>query len=202
MPRKTFYLVILALSVLPALPFTASAQEHDHGSQAVKTEKSVKPSAAYPVPEAFKTQMDSVLTAYFAVQSALSRDALAETGKESGAILTALKKVDMHLLQGKAHARWMEQAAIIEKSAKAIMLSGDLKTAREAFHRLSNALILTAHEFNISGPRPVYVLHCPMAFNNKGADWLQYTKETANPYFGKSMLSCGQVTETLSPKER
>ncbi|MBN2863319.1 MAG: DUF3347 domain-containing protein [Bacteroidales bacterium] len=28
----------------------------------------------------------------------------------------------------------------------------------------------------------------------KGADWLSLEKEIRNPYFGKSMLSCGEVT--------
>jgi Cu(I)/Ag(I) efflux system membrane fusion protein len=40
----------------------------------------------------------------------------------------------------------------------------------------------------------LYVQHCPMADNNKGADWLSTEKEIRNPYFGESMLTCGEVT--------
>ena len=36
-----------------------------------------------------------------------------------------------------------------------------------------------------------------MAFDNKGAGWLQSDKDVLNPYFGASMLRCGSVTETL-----
>jgi Cu(I)/Ag(I) efflux system membrane fusion protein len=43
--------------------------------------------------------------------------------------------------------------------------------------------------------KPVYVQHCPMADNNKGADWLSLEKEIRNPYFGSSMLTCGEVTK-------
>jgi Cu(I)/Ag(I) efflux system membrane fusion protein len=43
----------------------------------------------------------------------------------------------------------------------------------------------------------IYVQHCPMADNNKGADWLSTEKEIRNPYFGSSMLTCGEVTSEL-----
>jgi Cu(I)/Ag(I) efflux system membrane fusion protein len=39
-----------------------------------------------------------------------------------------------------------------------------------------------------------------MADSNKGADWLNLEKEISNPYFGKSMINCGEVTgETSAP---
>ena len=44
---------------------------------------------------------------------------------------------------------------------------------------------------------PLYIQHCPMADENKGADWLSMEKEILNPYFGKSMLTCGEVTGTI-----
>jgi Cu(I)/Ag(I) efflux system membrane fusion protein len=44
---------------------------------------------------------------------------------------------------------------------------------------------------------PVFELYCPMAFNNKGAAWLQPDKEIRNPYFGAQMLSCGEVRRQL-----
>ena len=37
-----------------------------------------------------------------------------------------------------------------------------------------------------------------MAFDNRGAIWLQDTKDLWNPYFGASMPKCGEVTEILS----
>jgi Cu(I)/Ag(I) efflux system membrane fusion protein len=42
----------------------------------------------------------------------------------------------------------------------------------------------------------VYKEYCPMAFDNKGAYWLSESEEIRNPYFGKSMLTCGEVTTT------
>jgi Cu(I)/Ag(I) efflux system membrane fusion protein len=45
-------------------------------------------------------------------------------------------------------------------------------------------------------------IHCPMAFNNKGADWLQADNEIRNLYFGASMLKCGEVTEEINAQTK
>ena len=43
----------------------------------------------------------------------------------------------------------------------------------------------------------VYQEYCPMAFNEKGAHWLSDDSDIKNPYFGKKMLECGEVTDVL-----
>jgi len=41
-----------------------------------------------------------------------------------------------------------------------------------------------------------------MAFNNKGADWLQIDEDIRNPYFGASMYKCGQVIDVIGTKPK
>ncbi len=43
----------------------------------------------------------------------------------------------------------------------------------------------------------IYHEFCPMAFNEKGAYWLSSESEILNPYFGKKMLECGEVTDSM-----
>ncbi len=43
----------------------------------------------------------------------------------------------------------------------------------------------------------IYLQHCPMAFNNKGADWLSNVAEIENPYLPKQMLDCGEVKDSV-----
>ena len=43
----------------------------------------------------------------------------------------------------------------------------------------------------------IYIQHCPMADNNKGADWLSLNKAIKNPYFGDKMLHCGSVIKVV-----
>jgi Cu(I)/Ag(I) efflux system membrane fusion protein len=36
-----------------------------------------------------------------------------------------------------------------------------------------------------------------MADNSKGADWLSTDENIKNPYYGASMLTCGEVIEEI-----
>ena len=64
------------------------------------------------------------------------------------------------------------------------------------FETVSNAMynMLKTVELKNAG---VYRQYCPMAFNDKGAYWLSNEAEIKNPYFGKKMLECGEVTDSL-----
>jgi Cu(I)/Ag(I) efflux system membrane fusion protein len=37
-----------------------------------------------------------------------------------------------------------------------------------------------------------------MAFNNRGADWLQNQTGVENPYFGSAMFRCGDQVEIIT----
>jgi Cu(I)/Ag(I) efflux system membrane fusion protein len=39
-----------------------------------------------------------------------------------------------------------------------------------------------------------------MAFNDKGAYWLSNISKIKNPYYGKKMLTCGEVAQELRYK--
>ena len=47
----------------------------------------------------------------------------------------------------------------------------------------------------------LYVAHCPMAFDDAGASWLQKTRPIANPYYATAMKSCGTVERTIAAKK-
>lgn len=63
---------------------------------------------------------------------------------------------------------------------------------------MSDTIIENVRRFGIDAVGEVYVVHCPMAFRNQGADWLWNRPVVLNPYFGDAMLTCGTVTDTLS----
>lgn len=43
----------------------------------------------------------------------------------------------------------------------------------------------------------VYQQHCPMAFDNTGANWLSQQSAIRNPYFGDDMLDCGETRDSV-----
>jgi len=67
-----------------------------------------------------------------------------------------------------------------------------------AFLELSQQFATLVEHVGTSGETPLFVAHCPMAFENKGASWIQGDKEVANPYYGAMMLRCGGIQEQLA----
>lgn len=75
-------------------------------------------------------------------------------------------------------------------------MTRSLKEQRSNFVLLSDQFVAIMPGMN-NPDKPVYVLHCPMANNNLGSDWLSWEKEIRNPYYGEAMLSCGEVRRVL-----
>jgi predicted ATPase len=76
----------------------------------------------------------------------------------------------------------------VATQAEALAEAKDLAAARKAFRPLSESLIRYAKAGNIPAGT-LYEVYCPMA----KASWLQADKTVRNPYFGQSMLDCGQI---------
>ncbi|WP_028581906.1 efflux RND transporter periplasmic adaptor subunit [Desulfogranum japonicum] len=73
---------------------------------------------------------------------------------------------------------------------------------RPHFETLSNALIAAFKASPGSIENELLIMHCPMAFGDHGADWIQQSEPLQNPYFGAVMLSCGDITERLEPNQK
>ena len=78
-------------------------------------------------------------------------------------------------------------------------LAEDLEAFRSGFAPFSETLVGLAKGFGIASSEPVYRLRCPMAFEGKGAVWLQKDEDVRNPYYGAAMLKCGSVVEVIFP---
>jgi Cu(I)/Ag(I) efflux system membrane fusion protein len=66
----------------------------------------------------------------------------------------------------------------------------DLATVRQSFKNVSDGVIEYMRSDATTQTGSVIVF-CPMAFNDKGALWVQAEGKIANPYYGASMLRCG-----------
>ena len=83
-------------------------------------------------------------------------------------------------------------------AAEAFAAAEGLDSLRQAFEPISAYLIVVIRTDGLDQLGNVYVVHCPMAFDSKGGDWLSNRPEVRNPYFGSGMFSCGTVVENLS----
>jgi len=147
-------------------------------------------------PPLFEEQLYQVVAAYLDLKDALVATNNEEAKAAANEVLAALEKVDMSLVKNDAHTYWMEQLNALQAHSEGVATADDIEEQRKQFDFLSQALINATKAFGI-GEETIYVQHCPMAFDNEGADWLSSAEEIRNPYFGDMMLKCGIVKTTI-----
>lgn len=147
-------------------------------------------------PTAFKEQIGKLAIAYLAVKDAFVNTDPESVAAAAGGFQEQLGKVDMMLVKGTAHEYWMEQLNALQAHSKNMIGQTDIEAQRRQFDFLSQALIHTVKAFGAEGDA-LYVQHCPMAFDNEGADWISDEEAIRNPYFGDKMMKCGTVLERL-----
>jgi len=137
------------------------------------------------------SQLKPVFDNYFALKDALIKSDAKTTSAKAATLLTAINAVKMDKLKSDEHTAWMKVMKKITADAKSISSNQDLKKQREAFKSLSKS---TYELIKVSNPaQTVYYQYCPMA----DANWLSKEKVVKNPYYGSSMLTCGNVVETI-----
>ena len=144
------------------------------------------PGPAIAVGEATQLVLDRALAAYLEVGKALAADAFDaaawHTFADAARVLAAAPEKELLTL-----ANDLAQALASQPPADIVAARVQWKTVSTAAARLFERARPQA------GTAPdLFVLHCPMA----EADWLQLDRTVRNPYYGKSMLECGEVRRT------
>jgi Cu(I)/Ag(I) efflux system membrane fusion protein len=85
----------------------------------------------------------------------------------------------------------------------AMLATSDLDGMRRPhFETLSNAIIMAVRAEPTAFKNKLYIMHCPMVYGDHGANWLQADDKLLNPYFGATMLKCGETIERVGELER
>lgn len=132
-----------------------------------------------------KNTKADLLNSYFEI-----KDALVESNADSASFQAANFIAVLNNLNAEDVAK--EEKESLLKSAGQISASKEIKDQREYFSEFSKAMIKLAKSKDF-GTDKIYHQYCPM----KKADWLSKTSDIKNPYYGKAMLTCGKVTETI-----
>ncbi|MCA9306250.1 MAG: efflux RND transporter periplasmic adaptor subunit [Phycisphaerales bacterium] len=147
------------------------------------------------VPDSFVFALKPVYSAYFDTQEALVADDLGGFVRAAGDLRTAVGLVEEAGLVGEPLATWRRAAAGLRISGAIT----DIEAARALFEDMSGAVISLQERFGHRGSETWHVAFCPMAFDNAGAQWLQRSAQINNPYFGQSMLRCGEIRREFAP---
>jgi Cu(I)/Ag(I) efflux system membrane fusion protein len=172
----------------------------DMGGSESKEEPELKPkegvSQALSVDDQTKKALQPLYTAYLHWKDALTNDDFEAAQKMAINMKSALDEINMSLFKEDAHSIWMGFQGNLSKSLEHAQHFADIAQLRKAFQPVSATMIEMTNAFTPLG-ETIYVQHCPMADSNKGADWLSTEKDIKNPYFGSSMLTCGEVTKEI-----
>jgi Cu(I)/Ag(I) efflux system membrane fusion protein len=138
-------------------------------------------SACAPAPQTSNTPAAgskmpaSVVDPYLNIQTALAQDRMDEVRANAGNVATAATALG-------APAMKIDTAAVQLASAT------ELEDARQKFGVLSDAIVTYMDGLHLAPPDGVRKAYCPMA----AKPWLQKGDTLANPYYGASMLTCGE----------
>jgi hypothetical protein len=176
MKKILFFLYIIGYTS------TAIAQ-HEHDSQKQPAE-SKQPSTKLPTNDSQNTPaLTDASAAYINIKNALVAGDASSASRNADIFLRKVNTIDFKIIsEGNLH--------ILAKNAGQITSSKDLEKQRRYFAGLSENMAVVAREFKLND-REVYLQYCPM----KKASWLSYEKEIRNPYYGSSMLTCGETKE-------
>lgn len=143
-----------------------------------------------------KAAVEKLVNQYLQLKNALVKDNFAEASKQAKSLKESVSKTNMSLFTGNSHNMWIAYEKRLQKQLELFIQTKKIESAREVFIELSNIMIEMTHDFSPFS-QTFYIQYCSMANQNKGAEWLSVSKEIENPYYGASMLGCGEVTKTI-----
>lgn len=140
-------------------------------------------------------QLKSVFDSYFDVKDALVKTDGKMASEKAKSLVKAIGSVKMNELKADEHTVWMKVLNDLKEDAEHISETADAKHQRDHFMTLSKSIyeLLKVSKYEV----PVYYQFCPMANDNKGANWLSKENAVKNPYYGSQMLTCGKTVETI-----
>lgn len=138
------------------------------------------------------SQTQSLLTSYYSIKDALLISDAATAALKAGELSKILGNLDTELLSESERTAFKGFQEKLAADAKFISTASDLSAQRAQLASLSIHFFKLAKAVKLTR-EPIYYDYCPM----KKSYWLSDHQAIKNPYFGKQMLTCGAIKETL-----
>lgn len=184
---KNTFLLILVISLATFISCAQSGNEKIIGdpSKEIKTFDKVNTDT--------QKQLSQLLDSYLRIKDALASDNKNAANAAAAIMLKDLGAVNMKIMTVEQHTFFMELNEKMNSDVSQIASLKSMEAMRTHFESLSNTVYSMVKTFHLYDSGPVYQQYCPM----KKVYWLSKEQIIKNPYYGKEMLSCGKLTETL-----
>jgi len=141
--------------------------------------------------DSFDDTMNKITVEYIKIKDTLVNDKTENVNDSAKAILYITKQLDASAVMGEHKDHFTDIPTKISVAAKEMSKAKDIKAMRKAFNDLSKPMAMWA---TMMKPAGINVAYCPMA----PGSWLQSGKEIRNPYYGASMMKCGEIVSVGS----
>ncbi len=190
---------LILSAVLLGMVSCGTAPEKKETTKTNETPKMVNKPTESKLNETNTKSMMALLTGYYELKNALVSTDAVKTEAASKTLLTLADSLSASIstdAQNKPLLQPYIDTLVINTKIIAATKDPHCEKQRIAFSPVSDALFHMLKLVNMKNAG-IYQQFCPMAFNEKGAHWLSNESEIKNPYYGKKMLECGEVTDSL-----
>jgi Cu(I)/Ag(I) efflux system membrane fusion protein len=146
----------------------------------------------------FNRQFNLFLHSYYDLKDAFIKEQLADIDAKADSLAKLINLIplkELKLDSTKNAAQILIES--IQAELKGLKGETDIEEKRKAFQMIGEQLLVliqTVHyDYEI-----IYNQYCPMAMNDNGATWLSNSSDIKNPYLPTTMLTCGEVKDTLN----
>ena len=155
----------------------------------------------------FNNSVDNMMTSYLEIKNAFVDGDTSRVKQSTASFISFLDKIPLEeLKKDTAGIYETAQANIndIRSNAESLQKQAEITEMRKDFSMVTEMMYPSFFKtINYEGP-DLYLLHCPMAFEENGANWISNSVEIINPYLGKNhakykgtMLHCGEVKDSI-----
>ncbi|TWU39834.1 Cation efflux system protein CusB precursor [Novipirellula aureliae] len=142
-------------------------------------------------------QLSGFVAPYLKLSQALATDDLEVAKRAVEPLHQRLAGLLPIVSEAKAAEVWSKEKRDLSEIIARLQKANDLAALRSGFALLSEQMLSLERMFGLPTDETLYELHCPMAFEGRGASWIQTDDAVRNPYYGASMLKCADKVEKL-----
>ena len=136
--------------------------------------------------------LSPILGLYYNVKDALVNSDAKVVFAKAVDLTKTINSIDLKTLSTAEQSAFGSLKDKLVSDAKNISANSNIEKQRAYFSSLSTNIYSLAKAVKLFD-QPVYQAYCPM----KKAYWLNNEAAIENPYYGKQMLTCGKVSDTL-----
>lgn len=190
--------LLLAVS---AITFTACGNSDSGANKTTSetnapTENTASNSSTTNTANSTASPISEVLDHYLHVKNALANDNGIEAANGAKALVASIGKVDQTTFTEEQKKVYLDVAENLKEGAEHTAANANkIDHQREHFVAMSEDVHDLVKAFGTN--KTLYLDHCPMANNDKGANWISETEEIKNPYMGAKMPKCGKVEHVI-----